>query len=95
VPCDETVRATGRVLPFTVPEVDPALTVHTGAHDSELDRDYGALGAYVANHTLAIEGPIREYYLIAPHETDDEGEWRTEIGWPIFHTGEPRNLAPS
>jgi DNA-binding transcriptional MerR regulator len=87
VPCHETVRATGRVRALDVPEVDLALTVHTGPHDAELDRAYGAVAAYVTNHALAIEGPIREYYLIGRRETDDEAEWRTEIGWPIFHTG--------
>jgi hypothetical protein len=25
--------------------------------------------------------------VVGPHETADEGQWRTEIGWPIFHTG--------
>ena len=90
VPCNETVRATGRVHPLDVPEVDLALTLHTGPHSAELDLAYGALATYVANHTLAIEGPIREYYLIGAHETVDEDEWRTEIGWPIFHTGQPK-----
>jgi DNA-binding transcriptional MerR regulator len=91
VPCNETVRPTGRVHPLDVPEVDLALTLHTGPHSAELDRAYGALATYVANHTLAIEGPIREYYLIGAHETNDEDEWQTELGWPIFHTGQPNN----
>lgn len=91
VPCEETVRATGRVTALVVPEVDLALTVHTGSHDREIDRAYGSLATYVTDHTLAIEGPIREYYIIGPHETRDEERWRTEIGWPIFHTGQPTN----
>jgi effector-binding domain-containing protein len=48
---------------------------------------YGSLASYVTEHALGIEGPIREYYVIGPNETHDESEWRTEIGWPIFHTG--------
>ena len=55
-----------------------------------MDRAYGALAAYVTDHALGVEGPIREYYLIGPHETADENQWRTEIGWPIFHTGQER-----
>jgi DNA-binding transcriptional MerR regulator len=93
VPCNETVRATGRVTALVVPEVDLALTVHPGPHNAELDRAYGALATYVTDHTLAIEGPIREYYLIGPHETDHQDQWQTEIGWPIFHTGQPNNPA--
>jgi effector-binding domain-containing protein len=74
-----------------VPEVDLALTVHQGPHSGEIDRAYGSLAAYVTDHALAIEGPIREYYVIGPHETNDEDQWRTEIGWPIFQTGSPNN----
>jgi effector-binding domain-containing protein len=91
VPCDETPRATGRVSALVIPEVELALTVHSGAHNAEIDRAYGSLATYVTDHVLALEGPIREYYVIGPHETNDENQWRTEIGWPIFHTGQPRN----
>jgi hypothetical protein len=31
--------------------------------------------------------PIREYYPVGPHETGEEAQWRTEVGWPIFDTG--------
>jgi DNA-binding transcriptional MerR regulator len=93
VPCDETVRSTGRVSAVVVPEIDLALTMHTGPHDREIDRAYGSLAAYVTDHALAIEGPIREYYIIGPHETRDENQWRTEIGWPIFDTRQPGNPA--
>ena len=42
----------------------------------------GALGELA----LAVEGPLREYYLVRPHDTPEESAWRTEIGWPIFQT---------
>jgi hypothetical protein len=35
---------------------------------------------------LAIEAPIRETYLVGPHDTAESTLWRTEIGWPIFQT---------
>jgi len=89
VPCDRTVRATGRVDALVVPEVDLALTTHSGPHNGEIDRAYGALATHVTDHAIAIDGPIREYYVVGPHETNDENDWRTEIGWPIFHTGRP------
>jgi hypothetical protein len=63
------------VTALVVPEVDLALTVHLGPHSGEIDR------AYVTDHALAVEGPIREYYPVGPHETSEE-VWRTEIGWP-------------
>jgi len=92
VPCDETVRATGRITAIVVPEVELAVTVHIGRH-TDVDLAYGALATYVTDHALAVEGRVREYYLIGPHETRDEGQWRTEIGWPIFHTGQTDNRA--
>ncbi|HEX4219551.1 MAG TPA: MerR family transcriptional regulator [Acidimicrobiales bacterium] len=88
VPCDESVRGTGRVTALVVPEVELAVAVHLGPHTGEVDRAYGSLATYVADHALAVEGPIREYYVVGPHETLDEDLWRTEIGWPIFHTGQ-------
>jgi DNA-binding transcriptional MerR regulator len=90
VPCNETLRATGRVTALTVPEAELAVTTHVGTHN-DVDLAYGSLAAYVTDHALGVEGPIREYYVIGPHETTDEDQWRTEIGWPIFRTGRTGN----
>jgi hypothetical protein len=35
---------------------------------------------------LGVEGPIREYDLVGPADTDDESRHRTEVGWPVFQT---------
>ena len=79
------VRPVGRVQPFVAPPVELAVITHAGSH-ADVDRSYGALATYVSDHALAIEGPIREYYVVGPNDTDDEQAWRTEIGWPIFDT---------
>jgi DNA-binding transcriptional MerR regulator len=84
IPCVGELRATGRVAFTVVPAVELAIIVHAG--DRDIDRSYGALAAYVARHALAVDGPIREYYLVGSHDTPDETVWRTEIGWPIFRT---------
>ena len=42
---------------------------------------------YVTTHALAVDGPIRGYYLVSPTDTADQNAWRTQIGWPIFDTG--------
>lgn len=86
VPCQERLRPMGRVTPTTVPAAELATIIHSGPHN-EIDRAYGTLAAYVADHELAVDGPLREYYLVAPGESADESAWRTEIGWPIFSTG--------
>jgi DNA-binding transcriptional MerR regulator len=85
-PCQGTVRAVGRVAPRVIPAVELATMVHEGSH-TNIDLAYGSLATYVARHTLAVEGDLREYYLVGPQETSEESAWRTEIGWPVFQTG--------
>jgi DNA-binding transcriptional MerR regulator len=77
--------SSGRVRPFTVPAAELAISVHHGPLD-DIDVSYGQLGTYVAEHALAVAGPVRETYLIGPRDTGDPGSWRTEIGWPVFRT---------
>jgi hypothetical protein len=85
IPTHDDVRFVGRVAPIVVPACELAIIEHAGPL-ADIDRAYGALATYVSDHTLAVEGPIREYYLIGPNDTADEQLWRTEIGWPIFQT---------
>jgi DNA-binding transcriptional MerR regulator len=86
VPTAAAVSPLGRVTPLTVPATELAVIVHHGSH-ADVDRSYGALAAYVADHALQVDGPIRERYVVGRHDTADESAWRTEIGWPIFSTG--------
>jgi effector-binding domain-containing protein len=79
----------GRVRPFVVPAAELAITVHRGPHD-DIDLSYGALGTYVTEHALAVAGPVHEINLVGPRDTDDGTAWRTEIGWPVFHTSAGR-----
>jgi DNA-binding transcriptional MerR regulator len=68
-----------------VPAVEMAVIEHAGTH-ANVDRAYGALGAYVSRHALAVDGPLREYYPVSHLDTPDDSRWTTEIGWPIFDT---------
>jgi DNA-binding transcriptional MerR regulator len=86
VPCNAPVHRIGRVTPTSIPAAELAVIEHRGP-PSEVDRAYGALGTYVARHAIAVEGPIREYYLVGQRDSPDPSQWRTEIGWPIFMTG--------
>jgi len=83
LPCTGEIRPAGRVKSMIVPGAELATIVHAGPHTG-LDRSYGALAAYVAEHALAVPGPIREYYLTDLADTLDHERWRTRIGWPIF-----------
>ncbi|HEV2639570.1 MAG TPA: MerR family transcriptional regulator [Actinocrinis sp.] len=89
VPCADSlqaVRPVGRVVGLTIPAAELAVLTHQGP-PSEVDRAYGALAEYVARHALAVDGPIREYYVVGRRDTPDSSRWRTEIGWPVFRTG--------
>lgn len=76
-------QARGRVQYLDLPAVELAVVDHFGPHD-DIDVTYGRLGAWVAEHAMAVAGPIHETYLTSPADTDDSRRWRTEIGWPIF-----------
>jgi DNA-binding transcriptional MerR regulator len=86
IPCDTPFRAIGRVKSMLVPASEVAIIMHSGAL-ANVDLAYGALAKYVAQHELAVDGPIREHYVVSPHDTAEESAWRTEIAWPIFPTG--------
>jgi DNA-binding transcriptional MerR regulator len=86
LPCAGPVRPIGRVVPLEVPPAELAVITHAGP-PAEVDRAYGALAAHVARHALAVDGPIREYYLVGRHDSPDSSRWRTEICWPVFRTG--------
>lgn len=85
VPCAGTARVMGRAAPIAIPAVELATLVHEGSH-ANIDLAYGALATYVARHVLAVEEPLREYYLVGAYDTSDQAAWRTELGWPVFQT---------
>jgi len=85
LPCDPLPQPVGRVSTTVIPPAELATIVHLGSN-TEVDRTYGALADYVTQHALAVDGPIREYYLVGPSDTRDESLWQTEVGWPIFQT---------
>jgi DNA-binding transcriptional MerR regulator len=81
--------AAGRVEPYVVPAAELAVLVHEGSL-ADLDRTYAALGKFVFERAIAVEGPIREYYLVTAFDTPDEAKHRTEVAWPIFQTSTER-----
>jgi DNA-binding transcriptional MerR regulator len=85
VPVNHDPPSEGRVESLVIPAAELAVARHDGPHH-DIDRTYGALGTYVAQHRLGVDGPVREAYLVSEFDTADPGRWRTEIGWPIFHT---------
>jgi DNA-binding transcriptional MerR regulator len=76
-------KLVGRVERIDVPAAELAVVTHAGSHDTVAGA-YGELGAYVAAHELAVDGPLREYYVRDPYDHRDPAEWLTEIAWPVF-----------
>lgn len=85
VPTGTSVRSDGRVRMLEVPAAELAVAVHHGPF-ADLDQTYGALGTYVTEREIGVEGPIREYYLVSPFDTPDEAKHLTEVCWPVFQT---------
>ncbi len=85
VPRAGPVQPMGRVTSSVIRATELAVVEHCGP-PADVDRAYGTLAAYVTRHALAVDGPIREYYLVGQRDTPDTSRWRTEIGWPIFRT---------
>ncbi len=54
--------------------------------NKSLDQTYSALGTYVAEREIGVDGPIRELYLASPFYTSDESAYVTEVCWPVFRT---------
>ena len=83
-------RPPGRRRPgagsYELPAVELAIMVHEGSYD-DLDQTYGALGTYVAERAIGVEGPIREHYVVSPLDVEDPAGLRTELGWPVFRAG--------
>ena len=71
--------------PLEIPAAELAVAVHRGSH-ADLDQTYGALGTYVAEREIGVDGPIREHYLVTEFDTDDESSYVTEVCWPVFQT---------
>jgi DNA-binding transcriptional MerR regulator len=80
-----TPKLVGRVESFEVPAAELAIVTHAGSHDG-IYAAYGELGAYVAAHEIAVDGPLREYYVRDPIESRDPADWLTKIAWPVFRS---------
>lgn len=65
-----------------VPAVRAAVLVHAGDYGSMADT-YRTLGAWVARHAEPSGERIREWYRVAPWDTEVVAAFRTEIAWPI------------
>jgi DNA-binding transcriptional MerR regulator len=85
VPVTADLRSSGRARMLEIPAAELAVAVHLGPL-ADLDQTYGALGMYVAEREIGVDGPIREHYLVSESDTDDESRYVTEVCWPVFQT---------
>jgi DNA-binding transcriptional MerR regulator len=88
IPVADMPAPSGRPQLMEIPGAELAVTVHHRAI-SELDQTYGALGTFVAEREIGVQGPIREHYIVSSNETSAEPVHHTEVCWPVFHTKSP------
>ncbi len=79
------LRSGGRAEVFAVPAAELAVLLHKGPL-RDIDRTFAALGEFVSERAIGIDGPMREYYLVTSFDTSDEMSHRTEVAWPVFQT---------
>ena len=85
------IPVAGKPAPFgrpqltEIPGAELAITAHHGPI-SELDQTYGALGTFVAEREIGVQGPIREHYVVRSDEASAEPAHHTEVCWPVFRT---------
>jgi DNA-binding transcriptional MerR regulator len=79
----------GGVCAEVLPQGEFAVLTHSGGHDEDIDRSYGALGTYVNEHLISHQGPIREHYLGGTAHAP-AAFTATEICWPILRTAAPQ-----
>jgi DNA-binding transcriptional MerR regulator len=87
IPAAVSVPCSGRVEVREIPAAELAVARHHGPF-ADVDQTYADLGKYVTAKDIGVDGPIREYYLVSYFDTSDESRHVTEVGWPVFHTGE-------
>lgn len=75
----------GRLVEVPLDACEVACITHVGPLDS-IDQSFAALGTYVSERAIGVEGPMLESYLVGALDSPDERDHRTEIGWPIFRT---------
>ena len=85
IPIEGRLPALNRVTREALPAAEYAIAVHHGSFDNA-DQTFAALGSFVAERAIGVDGPYRENYPIGPFDTPDESQHRTEICWPIFLT---------
>ncbi len=85
IPITGDVSSGGRTRMLEIPPAELAVAVHKGGF-ADLDQTYGALGTYVAEREIGVDGPIREHYLVTAFDTDEESRHVTEVCWPVFQT---------
>jgi DNA-binding transcriptional MerR regulator len=86
IPVADMPTPSGRPQLIEIPGAELAITVHNGPI-SELDQTYGALGTFVAEREIGVQGPIREHYVVvSSNQASAEPVHHTEVCWPVFHT---------
>lgn len=81
IPVVPGAEGAGDIEVATLPEVDAAVTIHTGSYDG-LGDAHVAVEIFLHEQGKARTGPTREVFLTDPGEVPNPEEWKTQIVWP-------------
>lgn len=82
VPLAATMAGAGEVEAGELPGGPVLVALHGGAYD-QLSQTYAAMERWAAEHGAAFAGAPWESYLTDPADHPDQGDWRTEVFWPL------------
>lgn len=82
VPIGRDLSATGTARTRILPAATVARTLHVGPYEA-LGAAYEALQGWVAEHDLAVAGPVQERYLNGPGDVASPAEYQTEVELPV------------
>jgi effector-binding domain-containing protein len=85
VPTAQLLPGEGEVKSSELPGGKMASTLHMGPFD-RIGEAYRDLMLWITEQGYSPAAPCREVYLVGPEQTDDPGEYRTEILCPVVET---------
>ena len=82
-PIATAIPGSDRIKVYELPGLEQAAcTIYKGPYEN-IGEAYSALMSWIEGNGYQITGPDRELYLTSPADTQDPGEYVTEIQFPV------------
>lgn len=81
-PVSAQAKSYGTAHRLVLPGGRAVQAMHVGPYDT-MERTYGVLQSWMAEHGLLPAAGVWECYLSDPGSEPDQAKWRTKIVWPV------------